>query len=97
MAAAKKKEASEYVEYSEGKASIELSRPLKIAGANVTHMQMREPTVRDQLTFEKMKGSEAEREMTLLGNLCEFSPEQLQELPVRDYRRLAAAYQGFTD
>ena len=57
-------------------------------------VRMREPTVADQLAT---KGTPEEREIALIGNLCEVSPDEVRALTLRDYRRLQVALMGFTD
>lgn len=81
----------------EGFADIQLSRPLEIAGARTSALRMREPTVGDQLAAEKTRGEPADRELALFANLCEISPDDLKKLPMRDYKRVQAAYSGFLD
>lgn len=92
----KKKVAPEdFVEYGDGYANIELSRGIDVGGVNVKKLRMREPTVRDQTALDKMKGSDLENEIATFANLCEMDEKQILALPVRDYRRLTAAYMGF--
>ncbi|RQQ37058.1 phage tail assembly protein [Burkholderia stagnalis] len=93
----KKPEPKDFVEYGDGYADITLSRPLTVGDAKVSVVRMREPEVRDNLAYEKAKGGDAEKEVTVFGNLLELSPEQINRMPLRDYRRLSAAYTGFLD
>lgn len=51
-------------------------------------LTMREPTVEDQLAT---KGSDAEREITLVANLCALSPTEVKSLSLKNYRRVQAA------
>lgn len=80
-----------------GIVDITLSRPADIAGAKVSVVRMREPTVGDQELASEMTGSEATREITVLANLCELAPDDIRKLPMRDYKRLQTAYLGFLD
>ncbi|WP_420023775.1 phage tail assembly protein [Cereibacter azotoformans] len=57
-------------------------------------LTMREPTVGDQLAT---KGSNEEREIALVGNLCTMAPDEVRSLSLRDYRRVQAALMGFQD
>jgi hypothetical protein len=91
------KKPEDFVEYGEGFADITLSRPLKVGDVPVSVLRMREPTVRDNLAYDKAKGSEAEKEVAVFVNLLEMSAEQIHALPLRDYRRVSAAYMGFLD
>lgn len=80
-----------------GYVDIELSRPIEIDGAQVTALRMREPTVADQLILEDMKGSDAAKEVALVANLCEVTPDDIKRLTMRDYRKVQKAFSGFTD
>lgn len=79
-----------------GYVDIELSRPMEIDGAQVTALRMREPTVADQLILEDMKGSDAAKEVALVANLCEVTPDDIKRLTLRDYRKVQKAFSGFT-
>jgi pectin methylesterase-like acyl-CoA thioesterase len=81
----------------DGSVTITLSRPLEVNGAKLSQLVMREPLVRDQLAASKARGDEAEKEVTFFANLCEVDPASIQNLPVRDYKRLSAAYENFID
>lgn len=56
---------------------------------NGRQIAMREPTVEDQLAVAK--GSDAEREISLVANLCDLSPSEVKSLSLRNYRRVQAA------
>jgi hypothetical protein len=89
------KSPEDFVEYGEGFADIELSRAMDLAGVKVSKLRMREPVVRDQVVYDKLKGSDLEKEITIFANLCEMDEKQIQSLTQRDYIRLSAAYAGF--
>lgn len=76
---------------------IKLSRPLAIAGADVTALRMREPTVADQLAAEESKGNDAAREIAMFANLCEVAPDDIKRLTLKDYRAVQKAFAGFLD
>ena len=78
-----------------GFVDVELSRPMSIDGAQVKALRMREPTVADQLASDEMKGGEAAKEITMLANLCEVSPDDIKRLTLRDYKKLQGAFMGF--
>lgn len=86
----------EFITAGEGFVDITLARPLKVAGADVSKVRMREPTVADQLAIDKITG-DAAKEIALLANLCELTPEDLKGLTLKDYRRLQQAFAGFID
>lgn len=78
-------------------ADITLSKPLKIGGADVTALRMREPTVGDQLVHDATTGGDAAREVGFMANLCDLAPADLNRLGLRDYRRVQEAFQLFID
>jgi hypothetical protein len=78
---------------SDGK--IMLDYPVKAHGVEVKSLQMRRPKVRDQLSVEKDKASDAEREVRLFANLTEQEPETIMDLDMKDYGKLQEAYKGF--
>lgn len=81
----------------EGRVAIKLSKAVDIDGAQIQVLNMREPTVADQLLVEEMKGSEAAKEVMLFANLCEWSPEDIKRLSLRDYKEVQQAFSGFID
>lgn len=80
-----------------GSVDITLSKPIKVDGAEIKVLRMREPTVADQLAMDKSGGSAAEQEITLVANLCQVAPADLHQLTLRDYKKVQAALVGFTD
>jgi len=74
---------------------VPLSKPIKIDGVDVKTLRMREITVKDSLVSSKMKGTDAENEIQLMANLCNVSPEDLQQLKMRDYAKLQTALKSF--
>lgn len=93
------KETPEWLKYDDvaGVATITMSRPFEVDGQKRTELTMREPTVLDQLTMSHQGGSDAQQELRLLSNLLEITEADLKRMTVRDYKRVAAAYVGFTD
>ena len=75
--------------------TIKLQFPVVIDGANVTTLVMRRPTVRDQLSFEEGKGSEARKVVNMLANLCEVTPDTIMDLDQSDFTRLGEVLSGF--
>lgn len=93
------KETPEWLVYDDvaGQAKISLSRPFEVDGQRKTELTMREPTVQDQLTMSHQGGSDAQQELRLLSNLLEVTEADIKRLPLRDYKRVARAFVGFTD
>lgn len=62
-----------------------------------TTITMREPTVLDSKVANKGSKTDAEIETTMMGNLCELTPADIDKLTLKNYRRLQAAFMLFTD
>lgn len=90
-------ELPEYLVESDEGLNIELKTAVEIDGKQTKTVTMREPTVRDQLDVQAVKGSEAHREVTLMANLCNLTPDQVKAMTMRNYRRLQAALEVFTE
>lgn len=80
-----------------GSVDITLSRPLDVSGAPVASLRMREPTVADQLAMDKAGGSDADKELAMIANLCMVAPSDLHKLTLRDYRKVQKAFTSFID
>jgi hypothetical protein len=87
----------DYLEETETGIKITLKNPIDIDGAEVSTLTMREPTVQDQLDVDQLKGSAATKEVTLLANLCEVTPDDIKKMTMRNYRRVQEAMEAFTD
>jgi len=88
----------DYLAYSEaGHCDITLPRPVQLSGVEQTTLRMREPTVEDQIVASELRGSDAHKEVTMFANLCEISPDDIRRMPMKAWRRLQEAYQGFLD
>lgn len=74
---------------------IVLSRPCIISGKGVTQFEMREPTVRDKILFEKQQGTPLEREMSTVASLCGVESVDLLTLPSYDYGQLVERMNDF--
>ena len=72
--------------------TIELTKPIKVNGVEVSTLTMRTPTVGDQLVFDK--NGENFKEVKLIANLCSVSPEDMKAMPLKDYMNLQEAYAG---
>ena len=67
---------------------IKLSNPVKIDGVEVHEFSLRKPKVRDLIAAGKKNVSESEREVNLVANLAEVSPETIQDLDLCDYMKI---------
>jgi hypothetical protein len=78
-----------------GQITIPLAKPLTISGASISALSMREPTVADQLAMEKAGGTDADKELAMIANLCEVAPTDLHQLTLKDYKKVQKAFTDF--
>lgn len=76
-------------------AKIDLDFPIEISGVEVNHLIMRRPKVRDDLAAAKSGGSDEDKAVFLVANLCEVTTEDLLELDAADWTRLEKQVQDF--
>lgn len=78
------------------KKEIKLRYPIGGNGAVLSTLYLRRPTVRDRLTVERLDGTEAEKEVVFIANLCDVTPDQIKDLDLAaDYVRVQEALAGF--
>ena len=70
----------QFIEQGEGFADITLSKDYELDGVKLNTLRMREPSVEDQLAMEAIKGNAGKQEISLLANLCERTPADIQKL-----------------
>jgi hypothetical protein len=75
--------------------TIELQYPINIDGQKVTNISLRRPKVLDRLLSEKSTGTEAEKEVRFIANLCGMAPDQIEQLDMSDYVRVQEALANF--
>ncbi len=77
------------------KKEIKLKYPVSDGGETINVLKMRAPKVRDQLNADKLNGGDAEKEVAIMANLCDLTPDIIGELDLRDYVALQEAYKSF--
>ncbi|MBI4691696.1 MAG: phage tail assembly protein [Nitrospirae bacterium] len=77
--------------------TITLKKPVSFDGQTVETLRMRFPKVKDQLKAETSKGTDAEKEVMLISELCSSSIEMIKELSLSDYRQLQEAFKDFLE
>jgi len=77
------------------KTEITLDFPVENGAETVTSLNMRRMKARDQVVVAKQGGTNAEQEVRLFANLCEVAPTVIEELDMKDYRKVQEAYRGF--
>ena len=75
--------------------TITLNIPVTVE--NITHdkLNIRRPKVRDRLAVERIKKTDAEKEIAMIANLAEVSVETIEELDLADYGKVQEVLQGF--
>lgn len=74
---------------------IKLTYPINLNNVEYKELKMRRSKVRDRLAVTKMSGSDEEREIRLIANLCDITPEVIEELFEKDYQKLQQEYLNF--
>lgn len=75
---------------------ITLYFPIKaIDGNDINEVRMREPLVRDRVAHSKDRGTEEEKEVRMLANLCNLNESDLQNMVAADYFQLQEAFEVF--
>lgn len=87
----------DYLEINDENIVITLKKGLEIDGVKTSTITMREPTVKDNLAMDAMKGTDAQKEIGYFANLCSLAPGDLENLTQRDYGRLQEAFRNFID
>lgn len=64
-------------------------------GQSIISLTMREPKVRDRLKFSYISGSEEQKELAMIADLCGQTVELLQELTIADYKQLEEQFLVF--
>lgn len=78
-------------------AEIKLEYPVESNGVTIELLSMRRPKVRDQIAAQKGDKPFPEIEKTLFSNLCEVAPAVIEELDMKDYKKLQNTYSGFLE
>jgi hypothetical protein len=75
--------------------SIKLTHPVTDNGQETKELFMRRSKVKDRLAITKMTCSDEEKEIRLLANLCDISPDLIMELDEGDYQKIQKEYMSF--
>ena len=77
--------------------TITLSQPITIANNTYEKLSLRRPKVRDRLAVERLKKTDAEKEITMIANLAEVTVEVIEELDLADYGKIQEVLQSFLE
>lgn len=76
--------------------TIKLQYAVDSAGESIDELTIRRSKVKDRLLVAKLKNSsDEEKEIRLFANLCEVTPNVIEELDEADYAKLQNAYLNF--
>ena len=74
---------------------IKLLHPVVSDGTELRVLNLRRPKVRDVLLAAKIGGTDEEKEIRVLANLCEVAPDVVEDLDMADYKKLQDGYRSF--
>lgn len=74
---------------------IPLRRPIEGASGKIDHVALRRPKVRDIEAIDQYEGQK--REIMLIANLAELTPDEVRELDIADFKRIQTKVAGFFD
>ena len=68
--------------------TIKLRYSVTFNGEETSELILRRPKVQDRLLAERSGGSDIDKEMRLMANLCEVVPDVILQLDLADYAAL---------
>ncbi|MGX9427975.1 phage tail assembly protein [Bradyrhizobium sp. LeoA1S1] len=76
-------------------AEITLDFPIEVDGKSYKTLTMRRPKTKDSLKAAKFKGHDADKGILLLSDLCNVSPDVIEELDEIDAKKLSDQLDAF--
>ncbi|QSH40920.1 phage tail assembly protein [Lentisphaerota bacterium ZTH] len=76
---------------------VKLEYAIEVNGQEVTELEVRRPTVKDQLAAER-KGKnqyQGEKEVMMFADLCCLAPEDIYKMDMKDYLKLQEVFKHF--
>ena len=75
---------------------VPLAFPVQIDGVQCAQLVMRRPKGRDmKLARRVSNGDDVEMDTILFANLCEVTPDVIDDLDLADLKRMQTAFEGF--
>ena len=74
---------------------VQLLYPIEHNGKKYETLTLRRSKVRDRLAITKLNLSDEEKEIRLLANLADITPDVIEDLDERDYQELQKVYLSF--
>lgn len=75
--------------------TIKLQDPITIDNVTYDELNIRRPKVRDRLAVERMKKTDAEKEIAMIANLAEVDIRVIEELDLADYGKILQSFADF--
>ena len=75
--------------------TIKLQAPITIDNVTYDEPNIRRPKVRDRLAVERMKKTDAEKEIAMIANLAEVDIRVIEELDLADYGKIQQSFADF--
>lgn len=79
------------------KTEVNLTYPIEVAGRVTKTLFVRRPKLRDYEALESIANGELEKDIRLLANLTEISPDEVRELDMIDFHKVNKVIAGFLD
>lgn len=77
--------------------TITLIEPITVNNSTYEQLNIRRPKVRDRLAVERMKKTEAEKEIMMIASLAEVEPAVIEELDLSDYAKIQGIFADFLE
>lgn len=74
---------------------IKLTAPMTLNNITYDELKIRRPKVRDRLAVERMKKTDAEKEIAMIANLAEVDIAVIEELDLADYGKIQQRFSDF--
>ena len=74
---------------------IQFSREYNFNGEMKDYLEMREPTIGDEINAQEMARNDNEMQLLMFANLCDVSLDELKPVASKDGALIAEAYQDF--
>jgi tail assembly chaperone E/41/14-like protein len=74
---------------------VALDFPIQVNGKELTEVEVRRPSVGDQIAASHNGNSQAEQEVYLFASLAKMSPSDMHQMDLKDYTKIQALYKSF--
>lgn len=75
--------------------TIKLTEPVTVNEVTYEELKIRRPKVRDRLAVERLKKTDAEKEIAMIANLAEVDIAVIEELDLADYGKIQQSFSDF--